>query len=81
MGSGCVITRILNVDVRDVCSISRPSHFNQEEEEVPCTSWIRNFMKPGADLEALEKRNMFCPYCELNPDSFVVQVTRKSYTS
>jgi hypothetical protein len=80
MRSGCIIARILNVDVRDECSVSRPGHFNAEEE-VLCTSWIGNFMKPRAGLEALERRKMPCPYQELNPDSFVVQVIKKSYTS
>ena len=28
MGSGYIITRILNVDVRAEFSVSRPSHFN-----------------------------------------------------
>jgi hypothetical protein len=81
MGSGCIITRIPNVDVRDECSVSHPSHFNPEEEEVTSTSWIRNFMKPRSGLEALEKRKISCPYRELNADSFVVQVIKKSHTS
>jgi hypothetical protein len=59
------------MDVRDLCSGSRPSHFNPEEE-VPCTSWLGNFTKPREGLEAIEKRKKYFPYRELNPDSFVV---------
>jgi len=80
MGSGCIITRILKVDVRDECTVSRSSHFNPEEE-VRCTSRLGNFMKPRAGLEALEKRKMSCSYREINPESFVIQIIKKSYTS
>jgi hypothetical protein len=72
VGSECIITRILNMDVRYVCSVSRPSRFNpEEEEEVPCTGWISNFLKTRAGLEVSEKRKMSFPCRKLNGDSFV----------
>jgi hypothetical protein len=70
VGSECVITRILNMDVRDVCSVSRPSRFNPGKE-VPCIGWISNFMKTRAGLEVSEKRKMSFPCRELNRDLFV----------
>jgi hypothetical protein len=60
--TGCIITRILKVDVRDEFSVSRPSHFNPEEE-VPCSNWMRNSIEPKVGLEALEKPKISFPYC------------------
>jgi len=64
-GSGCIITRILKVTVRNECSVSRPSHFNPEE--VPYTSWIGNFLKNRVGLEALEKKEYVFSLLQIKP--------------
>jgi len=44
---------------------SRYGRFNPGKEH--WYPYIKGWVCPGADLDVLEKRKMFCPYQDLNP--------------
>jgi hypothetical protein len=53
--------------VRGEWSASRLRRFNPAEY-TPGTHWKVDCVGPRAGMDAVEKRKLFCPSCESNPD-------------